>query len=46
MTVRNLGLKMNALVIASLLAFTGLFALLGGDLNVEAAPIPSTINSN
>jgi hypothetical protein len=43
---KNLGLKMNALIIASLLAFTGLFALLGADLNADAANIPSTINSN
>jgi len=42
----HFGPKVNALVIASLLAFTGLFALFGGDLNVDAAPIPSTINSN
>ncbi len=46
MANKHFGTKVNALIIASLVAFTGLFVLLGGDLNVDAANIPSTINSN
>jgi hypothetical protein len=38
--------KVCALIIASLMAFSGMFALLGSDMNVDAANIPSTINSD